>query len=217
MASNQDHFYEIDGIKYPRVTSILNAIDKPGLARWRGRIGNTEADRVSKEGAKVGTAFHEIAADINRGMHRERGWRPPEELRAMAFSYIDWLNRNVDEIVAVERLVYSQRRRYAGTTDLVAILKGDDLPTVLDIKTSNSVSPEWPLQLSAYKMALTEEGIITLRRAIVHVPKKGDPTAIQYTYMEHEDDAEAWLQALGIWNWIQRDKERTKAALAYSR
>lgn len=208
-----ESYYDIDGALYPRVTSILGVLDKPGLAQWRGRVGNVEANRVSTAGREIGTRFHEIAADINRGLHQQRGWQPPEDLRTMAYAYIDWLNARVSEVVEVERLVVSNRRTYAGTCDLVAIMRGDELPTVLDIKTSNQVSPDWPLQLIAYKLALAEEGIYTMRRIVVRVPKKGEILAEEYEYYDHEDDAEAFNHVHGAWMWLQRDKERTKRAL----
>lgn len=204
-------YYDIDGKLYPRVTHVLSTIDKPGLSQWRGRVGNVEANRVSASGAEIGTRFHEVVAEINRGQHRTRGWGPPEDLRIMANEYIDWLNQRVAKIVEVERLVVSERRVFAGTTDLVAVMRDDSQPSVLDVKTSNQVSEDWPLQLSAYRLGLAEEGLYTARRIIVRVPKKGTIQVEEYEYPDHEDDAEAFLNTLSLWNWMQRNKERMKA------
>lgn len=206
-------YYTIDGKLYPRVTHVLNIMDKPGLARWRGRVGNTEADRVSSEGASIGTEFHEIVADINRGAHKVRGWSPPSRFRDMAFTYIDWLHKEIGQILEVEKLVISEENQFAGTLDFVAYFRGDDLPSVIDIKTSNSPSADWPLQLSAYKMALEEEsGLKIARRVVLRVPKKGACIIESFEYENHEEDELAWMNALGLWLWSRKDKERLKSS-----
>lgn len=209
-------YYEIGGELYPRVTSILNIIEKQGLGRWRGNVGNKEADRIAKEAAQLGTDFHELCADINRGAHRVRGWQPEGRFREMAFAYIDWLHANVEQIIDVEKLAISDEFKYAGTMDLLAIMRGDDLPSVIDLKTSNSVSTDWPLQLSAYQLAIEEElGVNIGKRIIIRIPKKGICIPEQYTYTEHEDDKDAWLTTLKLWRWIQKDKKRQKTAFNY--
>ncbi len=58
-----DHFYRIDFgdnnvLYYPSVTTKLQAEAKPFLARWRGDIGNREADRRMAEAADRGSRIH---------------------------------------------------------------------------------------------------------------------------------------------------------------
>lgn len=209
-------YYTIGGELYPRVTHVLNILDKPGLARWRGKVGNFEADRISSEAASLGTAFHEVAADINRGSHMKRGWQPPGHFREMSFAYIDWLHQNIGQILEVEKLAVSEELKYAGTMDLLAILKGDSSPSIIDVKTSNSVSPDWPLQLSAYKLAVEEEmGIQIARRVIIRVPKTGVCTPETYIYEDHDADEAIWKRCLEIWRWAQEDKLRHKKAKGF--
>lgn len=211
--SDQKSYYEKNGIQYPRTTHILGIIEKPGLARWRGRVGNAAADLKSQEGRKIGNDFHLVAADINRGLHQKRGWQPPGELRIMAFNYIEWLHKNIEKILSVEKTVYSDEYLYGGTMDLEGILRGDQEPSIIDIKTSTYVDLSWPLQLSAYKRAAEEEdGMPRKRRIIAHVPKDGKPVRA-YEYKNHDEDDKTWLSVLNIWNWAQKDKERQKSSL----
>lgn len=204
--------------KIPRVTSILDCVKKPGLDHWRGYVGNKEADRIAKEGAQIGRDFHTIAADINRGMHHKHGWRAEARFREMSFAYIDWLHANVQEIVEVEKLIRSGRYGYAGTTDLVAILRGDSRPAIIDVKTSNAVDITWPLQLSAYQTAIEDldqevyKDAVDLRRIIIRIPKKGECVPEMYEYYEHQKDKEAWLNVLNYWRWTQGNKDRVKRA-----
>lgn len=210
--AEQQSYYEIDGRQYPRVTNILRILEKPGLARWRGRLGNAEADKVSTEGQQVGTAFHEVAAEIGRGLHLQRGWQPPGELRDMAFSYIDWFHKHIASVQSVEERVHSESRGHAGTLDLRATLRGDDLPSILDVKTSNNPSIDWPLQLSAYRQSKEELGDPTQRRIIVRVPKKAPYVVEAFEYRDHELDERMWDHARELWQWSLEDKQRHSAA-----
>lgn len=56
-----DHWYKInlEPVEYfPSTTTKLGIVDKPGLARWRGDVGNREADFKLKEGQEKGSSIH---------------------------------------------------------------------------------------------------------------------------------------------------------------
>lgn len=53
-----NHFYKVGDEYYPSVTTKLNAESKPFLARWRGDIGNREADIRMRESADRGSRIH---------------------------------------------------------------------------------------------------------------------------------------------------------------
>lgn len=211
--AEQKSYYEIDGEQYPRVTHVLGIVDKPGIARWRGKLGNQEADRIAKEGSDIGTRFHEVAAEINRGQHLKNFWRPPVELEEMAKAYIEWVHADIESIEGIEQLVYSDLDVYAGTMDLYATIRGDDMPSIIDIKTSNSIGTDWPLQLVAYRKAAFERGLPSKRRIVIRVPKVGKIIVEKFEYRDHEEDGLVWDATLRIWRWMQRDKERQKQAL----
>jgi hypothetical protein len=206
-------FYEKDGLYFPRVTHVLSSLGKPGLDRWRGRIGNYEADRIATEAKDLGTAFHAVAADIGRGAHTQRGWSPPDHFRTMAFAYIDWLHRYVSDVLLVEHTTYNEEPRYGGTLDLLGRLRGDTALCIFDVKTSSQPSSDWPLQLSAYRKSMRAEGYDVDRRIIVRIPKKGECIPEMYEYKEHDRDEKIWEQVLEYWLWVQEDKKRQKDAL----
>ena len=213
MSDDQKSYYEIGDRQYPRVTNIIGIVEKSGLARWRGRVGNTEADRISKEATDFGKGFHEVVAQINHGMHTQRGWFPPDRYREMAYNYIQWMNDNIESIEGVEELVWSEIDGYAGTLDLRAKIRHDKLSSIVDVKTSKYVSIDWPLQLSAYRKAKKERGIETQRRMILRVNKEPPYAVDMYDYKDHEEDEVIFNHTLEIWKWLQRDKERHKDAL----
>lgn len=214
-SEDQKSYYEKDGLQFPRVTHVIKILDKSGLARWRGKVGNQEADRLSREGSRIGSEFHAVAQQINQGMHQTRGWQAPGEFRFMAAAYIDWLHKYVAEIRAVEQTYFSNgpdapedEPRYAGTLDVLGVIRGDTLPSIIDVKTSKSYSDDWCLQLSGYRRLLTLNGIETARRLIVHVPKEGKIEAVTYDFKDHDEDEAAWMDALHLWQWQQNGKSR---------
>ena len=56
--------YDINNEKLPSVTTILGKTQSPekaeGLAKWRARVGEIEAQRITDQAAIRGTAMHNI-------------------------------------------------------------------------------------------------------------------------------------------------------------
>jgi hypothetical protein len=208
-------WYRVDGVLVPRVTTVLSVVPKPYLATWRGNIGNRLADKRSEEAMSYGSMVHLYADQVNRQWHRDkRDWRVPRQLEKTVFAYRDWFDAHVDTVLISEGPVISDAHQYAGTSDLVAMLRGDTVPSLIDLKTSKNPATEWPLQLAAYTMALKEEGIEIGRRIILQLPKVDSKASIAqcYEFNDIEDDTEAWLNALRFWKWINRQDGRAKRA-----
>jgi len=59
---NDKRHYAIDNFKLPSVTTILSATQseekKASLAKWKAKVGETEAERVKNTAATRGTAMH---------------------------------------------------------------------------------------------------------------------------------------------------------------
>lgn len=194
-------FYKVDGERYPSVTTILGILEKSGLAKWRGSVGNQEADRISKEAADHGTAIHALVEQINLGNRGPFG--EPDDTVVKA--YIEWYDKNISHVLGAERLVASRRFKYAGTADGVIVLNGDRDATVIDLKTSKTDlgQREWALQLAAYALALEEEDIYCRRRIILRMPKAtpGVLHVLEIPEADLERDQRAFLNVLKIWRW----------------
>jgi hypothetical protein len=202
--------YKIDGERFPSVTTVLTILEKSGLAKWRGNVGNTEADRISKEAADYGTAIHALVEQINLGNRGPFG--EPDDTVVKA--YIDWYDEHVSTVLGAERLCVSRQFKYAGTADGVVVLNDDKDATIIDLKTSKTDlgQREWALQLAAYALALEEEGITCRRRIILRMPKKtpGALHVLEIPDADLERDQRAFLNVLKIWRWHE-SKELVKA------
>ena len=48
-----------DNNPYPSITTVLSILSEKGIAAWRARVGEEEANRISKQATDRGTAVHE--------------------------------------------------------------------------------------------------------------------------------------------------------------
>ena len=62
-------FYPIPGADkyYPSVTSITSFKNAKFFQKWRTKIGETEANRITARATQRGTAFHAITEDYFKG------------------------------------------------------------------------------------------------------------------------------------------------------
>jgi hypothetical protein len=149
-----------DGEKIPSVTTILSTTkDQTHLIEWRKRIGEEEANRITKEAAGVGTAMHNNLERFLAGLERMPGNNLVHvQANKMANVIIENGLKDVDEVWAMEQSLYFPGL-YSGTTDLVAVYKGN--PSICDYKQTNKPKKEewiedYKLQLVAYIMAHNE-------------------------------------------------------------
>ena len=149
-----------DGEKTPSVTTILSSTkDQTFLIEWRKRVGEDNANQITKEASGVGTAMHNNLERFIAGIERQPG---NNLVHVQANKMADVIITNglcdVSEIWAMEQSLYFPGL-YSGTTDLVAVYKGN--PSVCDYKQTNKPKKaEWVedyyLQLMAYILAHNE-------------------------------------------------------------
>lgn len=149
-----------DGESLPSVTTILSSTkDMTALNEWRKRIGEDKANQITKEAAGVGTAMHGNLERFIAGVQRQPGNNPVHvQANKMADIIIENGLKDIDEVWAMEQSLYFPGL-YSGTTDLVAVYKGN--PSVCDYKQTNKPKKEewiedYKLQLVAYIMAHNE-------------------------------------------------------------
>jgi len=149
-----------DGGKLPSVTTILSATkDMTALNEWKKRVGEAKAQQIVTEASGVGTAMHANLERFIAGLQRQPGNNPVHvQANKMADVIIENGLKDVDEVWAMEQSLYVPGL-YSGTTDLVAVYKGN--PSVCDYKQSNKPKKaEWVedyyIQIVAYILAHNE-------------------------------------------------------------
>lgn len=185
------HFYRFNDAPVPGVTSILSVISKPALIQWSAGMASDYWLQAIKEGVTNYTDIHKqaktahrrkakAAADSGTNVHEYaecffKKLPLPElvtdEAKRGVEAFHKWLSHHTVEIIASERMVFSQKYYYCGTCDLVAKIDGEF--TVGDIKTSSGIYPEMLLQTAAYQHALQEEMNVEFPvRRIIRFDKK---------------------------------------------
>ena len=56
-------YIDPSGIEYPSVTTILKILSEDSIRKWRKRVGEEEANRVSSRASSRGTQVHSIVED----------------------------------------------------------------------------------------------------------------------------------------------------------
>lgn len=169
-----------DGEHLPSVTTILSATkDMTALNEWRRRVGEQKAKEITKEAAGVGTGMHANLEKFLAGVPRQPGNNPVHvKANAMANLIIEHALQHIDEVWAIEQSLYFPGL-YSGTTDLVAVYKGN--PAICDYKQTNKPKKEewvtdYYIQLTAYIMAHNEVYGTDIREGHIFMASRGDDT-----------------------------------------
>ena len=153
-------YFTPDGA-YPSITTILGkTADNTWLQRWIERVGEEEAARVSKEATDRGTLVHEFAERHFNGEHiTDELLAQTLDVRQMSHDLIKMAESGIEEVWGQEQVLWSNKYRYAGRTDMVGIWKGK--PTIIDFKTSKKKKyvkqiTDYFIQCCAYAVAHNE-------------------------------------------------------------
>lgn len=172
----------------PSVTNVLGVLDKPALNRWKleqaimaaltlpdlpGELPDARCARIiedmdaqSKTAREKGTAVHDAIEAYLRG---EKEYRAPVEVGLLLPATLNWIDKYVTKVHAVESVIGNPALGYAGRLDLDCDINPADLSnysafdditcrTIVDFKTQNMKKPkpfipvEWGAQLAAYSM-----------------------------------------------------------------
>ncbi len=204
--------------KLPSVTTILGEMtDKSSIENWRKRVGNAEADRISKFSANRGTCMHQkleywFTSDIQDKGERikkvneqmlefvkENGYTA-EELKCgdglFNSLYICGFFNKVARIVEMENTLWSlEQGGYAGRVDCIYEDKEGKL-VLLDFKTArHKKRAEWItnyyMQLSAYYFAYYQMHGIKLDRAELWIAVENDiPQLVEIS----QSELKVWLK-----------------------
>ena len=153
-----------DGLAVPSVTTILDKTKpeeaKAALRNWRKRVGDQQANAISKEAAGRGTRMHKWLEDYClTGELGTPGSNPySQQSHKMAGVIVEQGLNTMDECWGVEVPMYFPQV-YAGTTDCVGLYNGK--PAIMDFKQTNKPKKtEWVqdyfCQLCAYAEAHNE-------------------------------------------------------------
>ena len=138
----------IDGVRYytlpsgkkaPSITSITSFYNRQIFKNWREKVGEEQANKITKVATDRGTKFHDLVEKylLNEDINSLKNVLQTTKARWIAAR--DALN-NIDNIHALEKPLYSEYFGIAGRVDCIAEYEGE--LAVIDFKTSKKIKPE---------------------------------------------------------------------------
>ena len=126
-------------VKLVSITSVTSHFNKEIFVNWRKRVGDVEADRVTKAATTRGTDMHTLTEHYLKN-DEELPKVPP--ISDFLFKIAKPNLNLIDNIYALEGPLYSKQLGVAGTVDCIAEYDGE--LAIIDFKTSKKPKPrEW--------------------------------------------------------------------------
>lgn len=179
---NGKRYYVLpDGKKFRSVTTVLDsALDKTALLEWRKKVGESEANKISTQAARRGTAVHSIAERYILNEENYTKGSMPSGLDAFN-SIKPVIDTGVGTVFGVELPLYSTALNTAGRCDLIAEYKG--VPSVIDFKTSRKLKKEewiesYFLQTTVYSMMFEKMYKINIPQIVIMIAVDHEPAQV---------------------------------------
>ena len=136
--TEQGRRYFVEGNAYPSVTTVIGEKKKDTILQWRRKVGEEEANAISKRASTRGNKCHKLAEDYlsNKPLDRYRDDVLSLGMFHQIRPYIDKINN----IHALEESLYSHTLKLAGRVDCIA--EYDNELAIIDFKTSTKYKRE---------------------------------------------------------------------------
>lgn len=169
----------IDGVRYYKIssndeflklvsiTSVTSHFNKHIFEGWRKKVGEEEANRVTKQATSRGTDMHTLVEMYLKNSECASDILPISEfLFKILKSELDKINN----IYSLEGSLYSKQLGIAGTVDCIAEYNGE--LAIIDFKTSKKPKPrEWIehyfVQCAAYACMFYELTGIPVKKLVI--------------------------------------------------
>jgi len=123
------------GKRLPSVTTVVGAMKKQAIMEWRNRVGEVEANRISKLATGRGNRVHDLAERYLKNEKIDWVREMPDSVE-MFRTLITYLQK-IKNILYIEQALWSVQIGLAGRVDLIA--EWDGVLSVIDFKTSKKI------------------------------------------------------------------------------
>lgn len=164
-------YFTPEGMAYPSITTVCSILSKDSIIKWRKRVGEEEANKVSSQASARGTAVHKLAEDYIDNVPTWNDGYMPHHL--YSFSHLkDILDKHLDNVWFQESYLYSDKLECAGQVDCIA--EWDGVLSIVDFKTSRKPKKkEWItnyfIQSSFYAAAFFERTGVAITQAVIPI------------------------------------------------
>jgi len=176
-----------EGKKYPSITTVLGILSEAHIQAWRSRVGEEEANRISRKACARGTAVHTLVEKyINNEDIPKQGVMPDVLQNFKSLAPI--LDARLNNIYLQEKPLYSDHLGVAGRVDIIG--KFDGKLSIVDIKTSKKKKNR--LDITNYFMQEAAYAIMFEGRTGIPITQLVTLMSVDYqeplVFIEHRDD-----------------------------
>lgn len=181
-----------NGVRYPSVTTVLSILNEEFIQRWRARVGEEEANKVSHRASTRGTAVHEcIEKYLDNDENYAEGYMPNIIDNFNAVKPV--LDERIGTIHLQEAALFSDHLGLAGRVDCVG--EFDGVLSIIDFKTSKKIKKkEWItnyfIQESAYAIMWEERTGVPIVNLVTIITVDNESPQV---FVEHRDN---WVPKL---------------------
>jgi|TARA_B110001454_G_C12664377_1_gene410902 genome maintenance exonuclease 1 len=182
-------YMDEEGNEYPSITSVLSILSKEGIMKWRERVGEEEANRISGQAIAKGNEVHNllemyVGNELQRGLLQEA---PMPYIMEIFNSIQPIIDQNLSKVYATEQRLHSKHLKVAGTVDCVGVWNGKN--SIIDWKTSNKwKKKEWVsnyfMQCAGYSIMWEELTKMPITQLVVCIAGDQGPQI----FIEHRDN-----------------------------
>ena len=122
-----------NGDRYPSVTTVLADYNKKEIMEWRARVGEEQANKVSRAATTRGTGVHK-ALELYIKNEDISSLEMMPNVKSLFVRMKQEIDGKVNNIHCLEDKLYSHKLKLAGTVDCIAEHNG--VLSVIDFKTS---------------------------------------------------------------------------------
>lgn len=176
-----EHKYFVDGVEIPSVTKILSPIQDFSMV----------PHDVLARAAEFGINVHKACELYDKGTLDESSL--DENLVPHLGGWKAFLSATGFKPEMIEKKVYCDKYKYAGTLDRTGVFGGRKTLDLVDIKTGSIISGAGP-QTSAYENAISEK--ISRRFVVVLLP-----WTFKLLRLSNKADFNIFLSCLNIYNY----------------
>lgn len=198
---NGKRAYQVpSGDFYPSVTTVVGIVKEDAIKEWRARVGEEEANRISKAAAGRGTELHYM---VERYLLNEIP-KSDNQVSNMLFNRIRHILNRIDNVRAQEIALWSDEFMIAGTCDCVADYNG--VPSIIDFKSAlHTKQEDWIqdyfMQATAYSYAWQERTGEEINQIVIIISSE-DGTAS--TFVKDRRDYRAMLEETVVRYYTER-------------
>ena len=183
--------YSTPGGVFPSITTVLGILSADSIQAWRKRVGEEQANKISRKATSRGTAVHKMAEEyINNNDNWSSHGNVFEKDSFLGLKQL--LDAHVDNIWMQEVPLYSNRMKIAGRVDLIA--EWDSVLSIVDFKTA-SKPKKWEyvnnyfMQAAFYSAAMYELTGVAIKQSVVAITVDNEPSQVfkenTYDWLPH--------------------------------